>query len=470
MSFFLAAKLRKASDTLSIEKKRDNLRRDFEEFERFSQSEELENYKELEKYVLSDDFKKNRKNIEGKSYKRSDLYKEEKEFKKYQRSRKFKIYFRLKDSSELSTFAMMEKSDEVARFVELESLVKSSTFNKKKQADEFHEYKLLKRSARIREYFKFKKSKAYRIYLEVGPSSELKKYNELEEKISSDEFQEEKAFLLDKKRYEKTEDFKKLQEYQSLKKSEQFVKYFKLKEKDPFVEIRKWELTFSEEFDNQQLDREKWITKFYWGDKLMDQGYSLDGDLQVYTDGENVNIQGSAASLCAKKEKKSGLVWNQNLGFMPQEFDYSSALINTGQAFRQKYGRFEAKIKLQNHQQVRNSFWMVADKSLPHIDILKTVNGGTLFQGNIWGNEKMPERSEKKVKGVDLTKGYFIYTLDWTSNELVWKINDVVVKKQNQGVPQDEMYLNFALAVLKEQNNLNASMDIDWVRCYQIKE
>ncbi|WP_321310387.1 family 16 glycosylhydrolase [Marinifilum fragile] len=469
MGFFLASKLRKASNTVAIEKKRDELRSDFEEFEQFSKSDELKQFNELELLVLSDEFKRNKKMIESKSFKRSELYQEERAFKKYQQSKKFKTYFRLKDSSELSTFNLVEESKDLERFKELEALMKSSKLNKKENAEEISEYKRLKSSARLKEYFKFKKSKALKIYNEVDKSSDLQKYYQLEERISSEEFKEEKAFLLDKKRFEKTEDFKKLQEYNSLKSSEKFVKHFKLKDKNPFEEIKKWELTFAEEFDTGNLDANKWITRYYWGDKLMDKGYSLDSDLHTFTDGENVKVSGSSACLLAKKESKEGLVWNPKLGFVPKSFDYTSAIINTGDSFRQKFGRFEAKIKVKNPAQVQNSFWMVADKSLPHIDIFKTFNGGKIMNANFWGSENSPQKSEFKVKGIDLSKGYFIYSLDWSANELVWKINDVPVKTQTTGIPQDPMYLNFSLAVKEARNDLNAEMEIDWIRCYQRK-
>ncbi|NOU61554.1 glycoside hydrolase family 16 protein [Marinifilum caeruleilacunae] len=469
MGFFLASKLRKASNTVAIEKKRDELRSDFEEFEQFSKSDELKQFNELELLVLSDDFKRNKKMIEGKSFKKSELFQEERAFKKYQRSRKFKTYFRLKDSSELSTYNLVADSEDLARFKELELLKKSSKLHKKENAEEIAEYKRLKSSARLKEYFKFQKSRALRIYKEMDNSAELEKYYQLEERISSEEFKEEKAFLLDKKRFEKTEDFKKLQEYEQLKSSEKFVKYFKLKNKNPFEELKKWELTFSEEFDSGSLDGNKWITRYFWGDKLMDKGYSLETDLHTFTDGENVKIAGSSASLIAKKESKEGLVWNPSLGFVPKKFDYTSAIINTGNSFRQKYGRFEAKIKVSNPAQVQNAFWMVADKSLPHIDVFKTLNGGKIMNANFWGSENAPQKQEFKVKGIDLSKGYFIYTLDWSANELIWKINDVPVKTQTTGVPQDSMYLNFSVAVKEAANHLNAAMEIDWIRCYQRK-
>ena len=469
MSFFLASKLRKASNTVAIEKKRDELRSDFEEFEQFSKSDELKQFNELELLVLSDEFKRKRKMIEKKSFKRSELYQEEREFKKYQRSRKFKTYFRLKDSSELSTFKLVGESKDLSRFKELEVLMKSSKLNKKENAEEISEFKRLKASARLKEYFKFKKSRALRIYNEVDNSADLKNYYQLEERISSEEFKNEKVFLLDKKRFEKTEDFQKLQEYQKLKSSEKFVKYFKLKNKNPFGELKKWELTFSDEFDADNLDTNKWITRYFWGDKLMNKGYTLESDLHTFTDGQNVKIAGSLISLMARKEVKEGLVWTPKLGFVPKKFDYTSAIINTGNSFRQKYGRFEAKIKVKNPAQVQNSFWMVADKSLPHIDIFKTLNGGKLMNGNFWGSENSPQKSEFKVKGIDLAKGFFIYTLDWSANELVWKINDIPVKTQKTGVPQDPMYLNFSIAVKEARNDLNAEMEIDWIRCYQRK-
>lgn len=469
MSFFLASKLRRASNTVAIERKRDEIRSDFEEFEQFSKSDELKHFNELELTVLSDEFKRNKKMIESKSFKKSELYQQEREFKRYQRSKKFRIYFRLKDSNELSTFKLVGESEDLARFKELELLKKSSKLNKKEHAEEIKEFKQLKASARLKEYFKFKKSRALRVYNEVNNSSDLEKYYKLEERISSDEFKEEKTFLLDKKRYEKTEDFLKLQEYEKLKASEKFVKYFRLKEKNPFEELKKWELTFSEEFNAGKLDTSKWITRYYWGDKLMDKGYSLNSDLHTFTDGENVKIANSSASLIAKKEAKEGLVWTPNLGFVPKQFDYTSAIINTGNSFRQKYGRFEAKIKVKNPALVQNSFWMVADKSLPHVDILKTCNGGKLKSGNFWGNENALQKNEFKIKGIDLSKGYFIYTLDWSNNKLVWKINDVPVKTLTNGVPQDPMYLNFCVAVKKASNSLNAEMEIDWIRCYQRK-
>ncbi len=470
MSFFLAYKLRKASDTVRVENKRDTLRMDFEEFEAFSTSEELKDYLALEAYVLSATFKSNRKLIESKSYKKSDLFKDEKDFKRFQKSKKFKTYFRLKGSNELSTFELTKVSAEIERYRELDKLVHSGNFNKKEQAEELNEFKKLKNSQHIKDFFKFDTSKSYKIYKELEGSKELEDYLKLEEKISSDEFLEEKTNLLDKKRFEKTEDYKKLQQYLGLKESDKFKKYFSLKANNPFGELTKWELSFSDEFDSKSLNAEKWINKYYWGEELLNKGYSLNSDLHTFTESKNISHSDSSILLQARKEKQDGLLWNPAMGFVPKEFDYTSAIISTGKSFRQKYGRFEAKIKLTNPNQVSHSFWMVADKNLPHIDVLKTFGDGKLLIGNYWGSENKINSKQFVIKGIDVSKGYFIYTLDWFKNELVWKINDVVVKTQTEGVPEDPMYLNFSMGITKEQQSVNASFEIDWVRCYKIKE
>jgi beta-glucanase (GH16 family) len=128
---------------------------------------------------------------------------------------------------------------------------------------------------------------------------------------------------------------------------------------------------------------------------------------------------------------------------------------------------FEAKIKVSDIKNVMHAFWMLSDTSLPHIDIAKTSTCGKLKPGHIMGSEDKPVASNSKVKGLDWTKDFFIYSLDWTADKLVWKINDVVVKTQTDNIPQEPMYLILSSGVSNANMNVNAAMEIDWVKCYQ---
>ena len=63
---------------------------------------------------------------------------------------------------------------------------------------------------------------------------------------------------------------------------------------------------------------------------------------------------------------------------------------------------------------------------------------------------------------------FFIFTLEWTSDKLVWKINDTEVFTQTSDVPQEPMYVLLAGGTDKPINGMT-SMEIDWVRVYKSK-
>ncbi len=463
---FLSFKLRKASNTDAIESKRDKLQSDFEKYQAFLKSEKLEKYKALETEVLSDSFQQNKKQIEQKSYKKSPLYKEEKELKRLQKSKKMKTYFKVKNSSNMAAFNRMQESSELKEFTALKKGVDAGSISKKTEPEAWAKYQQLKSNNSLKQHFNFEKSKAFHIYNEIEKSEDLKRLKMLEERINSQDFKAEKADLLDKKRYEKTDDFKKLQEFETMKKSEEFITFFQQQKKNPFKKLEQWELTFCDEFNGGKLDAEKWITNYYWGNQLLGNNYSHTDDHNAFTD-KNIVVNNSAVQLKTKKEQHNGLMWNNQLGFVPNQFDYTSGIISTGKSFRQKYGKFEAKIKVSNAKQLQNAFWLLSDKSTPHIDILKTENS-KLLAGNYWQANKNIDSQSFKVKGINLSRGYFIYTLEWSADKIVWKINDVVVKTLSQGIPQEPMFLNFALFV-KQPDSPAGEMSIDWVRCYRKK-
>jgi hypothetical protein len=69
--------------------------------------------------------------------------------------------------------------------------------------------------------------------------------------------------------------FKSIQEFNTLKKNEDMVWYFKVKDSNKFDLLRNRELTFCDEFNGDRLDTSKWLTNYYWGDKLLHEGTQL---------------------------------------------------------------------------------------------------------------------------------------------------------------------------------------------------
>ena len=166
------------------------------------------------------------------------------------------------------------------------------------------------------------------------------------------------------------------------------------------------------------------------------------------------------SKLILNLRKSQGKVWSAANGFTTKEFSYTSGLINSGNSFRQKYGIFSAKIKLGNPN-AKSAFWMLADKITPHLDICRTSRGKVWFDYFSTKGNVSKLHSDHAIQMIIL----FIH-LEWTSDKLVWKINDTEVFTQTSDVPQEPMYVLLAGGLDKPINGIT-SMEIDWVRVYK---
>ncbi len=215
------------------------------------------------------------------------------------------------------------------------------------------------------------------------------------------------------------------------------------------------------------------MTGYYWGEALMNDSYSLEGEKQKFTD-NNVELRDSCLRITTQREEVNGKVWSPVFGFVERNFEYTSGLISTGQSFRQQYGRFEAKVRFNKTYPVMNAFWMVGEKITPHVEIFKSMYPGErLLEAGLATNvpDKGITEATTRIKGTRFTKDFFIYTLDWSEHEMIWRINGVEVHRVTKNIPQEPMYLIFSTTLPDKpaDKNLPAVMEIGWVRCYKKK-
>ena len=436
-------------------------------FRELDGSAKINEYELLENFIESPAFREKQK-MKPFTFRDTDEYRKFDEYKTLKKDPEVKSFLKSKVKEEI------KKSKTILRFEELSAFIKSSEFLAKKNmrpitfkdSEEYKkllEYKRIKSSIEIKEFYKFKTSKEYANFLNTDGSTRLARYHELKEYVATPAFKQRKEYLLDKKRFEKTDMFRDEQEYKKLKKNPDIIWYFKIRDSNKFDILKSRELTFSDEFDGDKLDTKKWLTNYYWGEKLLKDRYSVESDLQAYTEKENFELRNSVLRINTKSQKINGKVWSATKGFTTKEFNYTSGLINSGNSFRQKYGIFSAKIKLGNPQ-AKNAFWMLADKITPHLDICRTSEGKILFDYfPVKGN------NTKSSLGSRYSNDYFIYTLEWAADKLVWCINGVEVFSQTSDIPQDPMYVLLAGGLDKPINGMT-SMEIDWVRVYKTKK
>ena len=364
------------------------------------------------------------------------------------------------------------QSDVLKKFIDLKDLVLSPEFSNKKKEIESLRYKGSDEQAMEKEFAKLQKDKEIkRFFAERNDSEKSKKFVDLEgteklaryEKLAnylaSKEFAEKKEYLLDKKRFEKTEMYKQMQDYFTLAKDSDILWYFKTKDSKKFDELKAKKMTFCDDFEGTSLNTNVWVSNYYWGDKLLHDRYSVEPDLQAYT-AENVEVKNSLLKIVTKPQKVMGKSWSETKGFSTKEFSYTSGIVNNGNYFRQKYGTFKAKVKLGNPS-AKNAFWMLSDKVTPHIDVCKTENGKVVCDFF----PKAGERSKEAIPS-KYANDFFIYTLEWRSDRLVWSINDVVIKEQSSNIPQEPMYILFSSG-LDQPISGQTTMEVDWVKVYE---
>jgi len=466
--------------TSKIEQQEKALSEEYQKMLKFAESAELSHYNELNSIVNSAGFKQNQRDIEGVKYNGSPEFNKEKEFKSLEKSKEIKMYLKSRDSIELKKFLELDGSGKIQSFEELEKFIGSAAFKEKqrkkpaatkdspkpvpfKDTEEFaqlQDYKSKKKSSEIKGYYSYKKSKELANFRKVDGSAMFSKYEELKVYVATEEFRARKEYLLDKKRFEKTEAFAQLKEFETLKKNADIVWYFKVKDSNKFDDLKKRELIFSDEFDGTAVDGKKWLTTYYWGEKLLKDRYSMESDLHFHTEKGNIEVRNSVLTLITKPQKVEGKVWSPTKGFGKKEFSYTSGMVNTGNSFRQKFGTFSAKIKLDNVS-TKNAFWLLGDRITPHIDICRASKGKVVF--DIFRSEKSVAKDSISAK---YANDFFIYTLEWTPDKLVWKVNGEVAFVQTGNIPQEPMYISLAGGVDKPVGTVS-NMEVDWIRVYK---
>lgn len=448
----------------------------FPNFDKLKDSDRLKRYEELKTLIESHEFASKKHSLGKKEFKDSEEGRQWEEYIELSKAKDVKNYLKLEQSHLKKYYESLHGSDELLAYEELEEFTLSHSFIEQKKAIEdkgFHdteEYKKLreleqlKQDEKMKTYFKFAKSKELANFNLVQESEKLKRYKELEEFVKTKEFIEVKEYLTlaPKERWKMSEEFAKLEEFQSLKDSEKFKWYFANINNKKFNWFRTWIKTFDDEFDSGKLNKEKWLTRYYWGDEILNNTYSFENEKHYITEGKNLDFSGSHLKIVTRKEKAEGFSWNSELGLIPREFDYTSGLINTGKSFRQKYGLFEAKIKFADVPNLLNAFWMVGEKRTPHIDVAK-ANGKCSV-----GIQTDNSTFTKSLSRAKLSGDYFIYSIEWSAEKITWRINGLELTSTAKNIPQEEMYVALSAGLYEDLHDGNApAMEVDWIRCYE---
>lgn len=310
--------------------------------------------------------------------------------------------------------------------------------------------------------------RSFQRFQSIAASEEWKRYQTLLKYADSGEPERERARCeAEKTKFRKTEAYAKLQELKSLAKKRDIAWYLEQQRKGVFEDLLHERELFFEDFTTPDLDKKRWLPRFFWGDALMKKGYSFVGDPHCYPDDNNLEIEHSALVIETRPDERTALAWDKVLGFVSERFAYSSGVVCTGHSFRMLGGRVEVKLRIRHQPGVYHALYLVGDSRTPQIDVFRTTTGKKVgLMSGVLRNEANALVPEDGVGALPAGDDYFLLSMDWRGANLSWSINGVPYMSLEARGLDTPMYLVFASGVEPGATPTGvAKMEIDWVRC-----
>jgi beta-glucanase (GH16 family) len=288
----------------------------------------------------------------------------------------------------------------------------------------------------------------------------------------------------------------------------------------PPGDVTEWILTFSDEFDAESLNPDKWATEYGLDTYCIvdnppppgEPSYcnrSNNDEKEWYIDA-SPTVEGGVLKLTASINDCSGdgLPDRSYAPYSCANFPYLSGMVSTHDRFSQLYGYFEARIKLVNGQGFWPAFWMIPQLPAvpnpaveyfwpPEIDILeyKGQEPNTIFMnhhfsgvypepGSKLNNWSYGGRVGSNYSGPDYSADFHTYAMEWQPGLIIWYIDGIEQFRSTYLTPpgtinppdySGEMLIILNLAVgggfvdhlLPPDELLPATMEVDYVRVYQ---
>ena len=298
-----------------------------------------------------------------------------------------------------------------------------------------------------------------------------------------------------------------------------------------------YDLVFSDEFNGSSVNSYRWNTQLRWDGEFNGERYEhrvINGEDQFYV---NVNspdqahldtivpvynpfeFDGSRLAIRAVRNPLKQTQGNRSFGplrDMVAQQTFLSGAISTYDKFTQKYGYFEARIKIPNHVGTFPAFWLHHQKRAyegtqrTEIDIMENLGHAPWYIYNSYhyntnvsatqyGDSHFlkPQPEGQIYTGVDYSEDYHVYAAQWEPGHITWFIDgEKVSELSDASVNHEELYVILNMAMggnwtnfptnsgglgrsggdhfptandLTDQNFRNPALEIDYVRVYKRK-
>jgi len=213
-----------------------------------------------------------------------------------------------------------------------------------------------------------------------------------------------------------------------------------------------WRLTFDDEFEQAQLDADKWMVEC-----------DLPGHVQSARHPENVVVADGVCKLLNKKQDYRGRAWTGGHIWSKE--------------FEQQAGYFEARIKIAAAGGLNNGFWLTPDGKpgtpghfeLDPAALYHPKNVETYLCNRC---DPFWTKGEKWEAPDDLSKEFHVYGMLWTETEIVWYFDGQEIRRAEQDNCRKPVRVRFSTAVTTYAGEPTDAihdtfMALDYVRVFE---
>jgi len=233
----------------------------------------------------------------------------------------------------------------------------------------------------------------------------------------------------------------------------------------PGIDRDGYDLVFSDEFDGNELSATRWDTNFRWDGEFNGERYEyrvINEESQFYisplsADQEHRDVavphhnpfefNGDRLAIRAIRNPAKTNSNNAAHGSMREilsQQTFLSGALSTHDTFSQKYGYFEARIKIPSHVGTFPAFWLFHKNRAyegtrrTEIDIMENLGHAPWYIYNsmhfftnvsaTYGgdpNSLRPEPSGQVYTGTDYSQDYHTYAVEWEPGHVTWLIDGV---------------------------------------------
>ncbi len=287
----------------------------------------------------------------------------------------------------------------------------------------------------------------------------------------------------------------------------------------PGVNRSGYDLVFSDEFNGSTLNPSRWNSQLRWDGDYNGERYEyrvINNEKQFYVniyseDQQHLStvvpeynpFQFNGNRLAIRAVRSPLKTGNANNSFGPlremvSQQHFLSGAISTFDKFSQRYGYFEARIKIPSHTGTFPAFWLHhQDRNSPRkteIDIMENLGHAPQYIYNSFhagGTHFKPQPQGQIFTGVHYDEDYHVYAVEWEPGRITWFIDgEQVSKLDTVKVNYERLYLIINLAMggnwtdsptnagglgrhypneqdLGPENFHNPALEIDYVRAYK---